>query len=89
MDAYEQICAYHQPSELFSEYSAVIGTGRHFVGLHRHMLLPVVLLIRGRTTHFGTHSKLRPVQVISIPLLCLGDQAAQKSCALVEADRGK
>lgn len=68
--------------QVFEECSALIGTGRHFVGLYCHMPLPILLLIRtaitgthtllqSRPTHFGTCSKLRPLHVISILLRCL------------------
>lgn len=47
-----RVCA---ASLVFGEYSALIGTGRHFVGLYCHMPLPILLLIRAAIT--GTHTR--------------------------------
>lgn len=74
-------------SQVFGECSALIGTGRHFVGLYCRMPLPILLLIRVRPTHFGTRSKPGPLEVISILLRRLVQPSSgAQSCALVEAD---
>lgn len=78
-------------SVFLGERSALTGTGRRFVGPYCHTPPPIVLLIRGRTAHAGTASKLRPVEVISIPLLRLAraDQAAHEVVLLSKLIGGK
>lgn len=50
-------------SQAFGECLALIGTGRHFVGLYCHMPLPILLLIRaaitGTNTYIQTHAVLQ------------------------------
>lgn len=67
----------------FEEYWALMGTGRRFVGLYCHMPLPIPALIRDRPTHFGTRSKLGPLQAISILLWqsCTAIRRRTKLCS--------
>lgn len=44
-------------SQAFGECSALIGTGRHFVGLYCHMPLPILLLIRAAITGTNTYTQ--------------------------------
>lgn len=46
-------------SHILGECLALIGTGRHFVGLYCHMPLPILLLIRAAITGTHTHTLAR------------------------------
>lgn len=55
------VCVCASSARLFRECSALIGTGRHFVGLYCHMPLPILLLIRAAITGTNTYIETRAV----------------------------